>query len=116
MNEDLMVEQTPDRDLTLGPIGSRVIFENDLVRVWELAVEPGKSKGLHRHDLPYVIVPLTAGEIEIQSIDGHVVCPKEQVGEAIWREAGEIHDLRNLGSTTYRNVLVEIKSQKVSGE
>ena len=97
-------------DVKLGPIGNRVIFENEHVRVWELAVEPGKSKGLHRHDLPYVIVPLTAGQIEIESIDGKTYRPQEQVGEAIWRDAGEVHDLHNLGDTTYRNVLVEIKS------
>jgi len=101
--------QQADKGLALGPIGNRIIFENEHVRVWELAVEPGKSKGLHRHDLPYVIVPLTAGTIEIESIDGTVYRPNEKVGEAIWRDAGEIHDLRNLGDTIYRNVLVEIK-------
>src|SRR4051812_7802589 len=97
------------KDLTLGPIGNRVIFENERVRVWELAVEPGRNKGLHRHDLPYVIVPLTEGKIEIEATDGKVYRPNEKVGEAIWRDAGEVHDLRNLGDTTYRNVLVEIK-------
>jgi len=96
--------------LKLGPIGNRVIFENDHVRVWELAVKPGKSKALHRHDLPYVIVPLTGGRIEIESIDGRVYRPEEKVGEAIWRDAGEIHDLKNLGDAVYRNVLVEIKT------
>jgi quercetin dioxygenase-like cupin family protein len=104
-----MLQQQANKDLVLGPIGNRVIFENQHVRVWELAVEPGKSKGLHRHDLPYVIVPLTAGKIEIESIDGRVYRPDEKVGEAIWRDAGEIHDLKNLGTATYRNVLVEIK-------
>jgi hypothetical protein len=98
-------------ELKLGPIGNRIIFENGLVRVWELAVEPGKSKGLHRHDLPYVIVPLTEGKIEIESIDGTSYRPVDKVGGAIWRDAGEIHDLKNLGTATYRNVLVEIKSQ-----
>ena len=97
-------------DVKLGPIGNRIIFENEHVRVWELCVEPGESKGLHRHDLPYVIVPLTAGEIEIESIDGKVYRPQEKIGEAIWRDAGEIHDLHNLGDAAYRNVLVEIKS------
>src|SRR5215216_1053342 len=109
-----MLQQRPKNDLALGPIGNRVIFENEQVRVWELAVEPGKSKGLHRHDLPYVIVPLTEGKIEIESIDGKVYRPQEKLGEAIWRDAGEIHDLRNLGTATYRNVLVEIKSTRVA--
>jgi quercetin dioxygenase-like cupin family protein len=109
-----MLQEQPKTDLVLGPIGNRVIFENDFVRVWELAVEPGRSKGLHRHDLPYVIVPLTEGKIEIESIDGRVYRPDEKVGEAIWRDAGEIHDLKNLGDATYRNVLVEIKPQAKS--
>jgi len=98
-----------DTNIKLGPIGSRVIFENDLVRVWELSVEPGESSGLHRHDLPYVIVPLTGGTIEIESVDGRTYRPTETIGEAIWRDPGEIHDLHNRGGTMYRNVLVEIK-------
>jgi hypothetical protein len=47
-----MTSFRPGTDITLGPIGSRIIFENDLVRVWELRVEPGESAGMHRHDLP----------------------------------------------------------------
>ena len=42
----------PEQDinkLKLGPIGDRVMFENDLVRVWDFVVEPGKSKGWHKH-------------------------------------------------------------------
>ena len=111
-----MLQEQSDQGLRLGPIGNRVIFENDSVRVWELAVDPGKSKGLHRHDLPYVIVPLTEGKIEIESIDGKVYRPQERVGEAIWRDAGEIHDLRNLGTAVYRNVLIEIKSKRANSE
>ena len=97
-------------DVALGPIGNRVIFENDHVRVWELAVEGGKDKGMHRHDLPYVIVPMTEGDIEIIAIDGRSHKPKDVIGEAIWREAGEVHNLYNRGQNTYRNVLIEIKT------
>ena len=65
-----MLQPKPKDDLVLGPIGNRVIFENDQVRVWELAVDPGKNKGVNRHELPYLIVPMTDGDIEIKSIDG----------------------------------------------
>ena len=99
-------KENPSRD-----IGNRILFENDLVRVWELAVEPGKSKGWHRHDLPYVIVPITDGAIEIESIDGKVIRPQDVAGKAIWRDPGEIHDLRNLGTAIYKKVLVEIKDR-----
>jgi beta-alanine degradation protein BauB len=84
--------------LTLGPIGDRVMYENALVRVWDFVVESGKSKGWHRLELESALT----GEIER---------PKGKIGEPIWRDAGEVHDLRNVGNATYRNILVEIKPQ-----
>jgi quercetin dioxygenase-like cupin family protein len=97
--------------LKLGPIGDYVMFENDRVRVWDFVVEPGKSKGWHRHDLAYVIIPMTDGEIELESaIDGQIERPKGKIGQPIWRDAGEIHDLRNVGEAIYRNILIELKS------
>lgn len=109
-----MTLATSSKDNPSRDIGNRVLFENDLVRVWELAVDPGKSKGWHRHDLPYVIVPITDGDIEIESADGHVIRPHDVAGRVIWRDPGEIHDLRNRGTSIYRNVLVEIKPQAAS--
>lgn len=97
--------------LTLVPIGDTVRFENDKVRVWDFVVEPGKSKGWHRHELPYVIISMTEGEIEIESaLTGQIERPKSVIGSPIWRDAGEVHDLRNVGKTTYRNILIELKS------
>ncbi|MET0278780.1 MAG: hypothetical protein ABW198_10660 [Pseudorhodoplanes sp.] len=96
--------------LKLGTVGDTVMFENDRVRVWDFVVEAGKSKGWHRHDLPYVIIPMTEGEIEIESaLTGQIEKPKSVIGSPIWREAGEVHDLRNVGKTTYRNILIELK-------
>ena len=98
--------------LTLEPIGDTVMYENDQVRVWDFVVEPGKSKGWHRHELPYVIIPMTEGEIEIESaLTGQIEKPKSIVGSPIWRDAGEVHDLRNIGRSTYRNIIVELKTQ-----
>ena len=98
--------------LTLGTIGDYVMFENDRVRVWDFTAEPGKSKGWHRHELPYVIIPMTEGQIEIESaLTGDLERPKSVIGKPIWREAGEVHDLRNVGQSTYRNILIELKRQ-----
>jgi quercetin dioxygenase-like cupin family protein len=94
----------------LGPIGSTVLYENDAVRVWAVIVEPGAKQPWHRHLLPYLIVPLTGGDIEIESVDGVIRWPKETVGEVMWRDAGEVHELRNVGSSIYKNMLVELKS------
>jgi quercetin dioxygenase-like cupin family protein len=102
--KELAVEQE------LGPIGSYVLFENDAIRVWAVSVEPGSKHPWHRHLLPYVIVPVTGGEIEIESVDGTLRRPKEIIGQVVWRDAGEVHELRNVGASIYRNVLVEVKA------
>jgi hypothetical protein len=103
----------PGRDISklqLGPIGDHVMFENDCVRVWDFVVAPGKSKGWHRHELPYLIIPLTEGDIELESaLTGEIARPRGSVGAPIWRDAGEVHDLRNVGAASYRNVLIELK-------
>src|ERR1700722_3835458 len=101
-------------ELKRGPMGDRVMYENPLVRVWDFVVEPGKSKGWHRHELPYVIIPMTDGDIELESaLTGEIERPKGKIGEPIWRDAGEVHDLRNVGNATYRNILVEIKAAMI---
>jgi quercetin dioxygenase-like cupin family protein len=94
----------------LGPIGSCVLFENDAIRVWAVSVEPGSKQPWHRHLLPHLTVPLTGGEIEIESADGTLRRPKEVIGQVVWREPGDVHELRNVGASHYRNVLVEVKT------
>jgi quercetin dioxygenase-like cupin family protein len=96
-------------DVQLGPIGDKVIFENDSIRVWIFSVAPGGIKRMHRHDLPYLIVPLTGGKVEITTLDGKARSPEDKRGEVIWQEAGETHQLHNLNAHQYENVLVELK-------
>ena len=95
--------------IELGPIGDKVIFENDTIRVWSFSVPPGGIKRMHRHDLPYLIVPMTGGKVELTTIEGKVRYGEDVKGAAFFLDAGETHQLRNLGTETYENVLVEVK-------
>ena len=78
---------------TLGPIGDKIVFENEFVRVWSLALEPGQRQPWHQHLLPYLIVPLTEGKNEMTFDDGRVRETQEKPGEVIWREPGIPHEL-----------------------
>lgn len=100
---------TMEPDTPLGPIGDSVIFENDLVRVWSLTLDPGGRQPWHRHDLNYLIVPLTDGTNEMRFADGRVRDTVETTGQVIFREAGIPHELYNRGEAPYRNVLIEFK-------
>ncbi len=109
-----MSDEPKNTGRALGPIGDRILFENDLIRVWAVALEAGQIQPWHRHDLPYLIVPLTAGHNEMEFDDGRIRQTEEVVGEVIWREAGIPHELRNISSWLYRNVLIEFKQPTTS--
>ena len=44
-------------------VGTRLLFENDRVRIWDLALAPGKSLEKHVHRLDYVILVESGGLI-----------------------------------------------------
>lgn len=99
-----------ENDMSLGPIGDRVIFENDNVKVWIVELAPGQIQRWHKHELPYLVLPLTMGKNEMHFLDGRVVKTDEAPGMALWREAGVPHELRNTSDFDYKNLLVEIKA------
>lgn len=43
-----MIDTNTEREL--GGVGTKVLFENDNVRVWELDLAPGESSDIHQHD------------------------------------------------------------------
>jgi beta-alanine degradation protein BauB len=96
-------------DTQLGPIGNAIVFENDTIRVWSVELEPGDRQAWHRHDLPYLIVPLTQGRNVMTFADGRIRETEEVAGGVLWREPGIPHELQNISDWTYRNVLIELK-------
>jgi len=93
-----------------GPVGTRVVFENDSVRVWEVDLAEGEAQALHRHDHSYLVIPLTEGHNEMRYASGRLVNTNEAPGMALWREPGEPHSLLNTTGARYRNILVELKA------
>jgi hypothetical protein len=92
-----------------GPVGSRILFENDLVRVWEISLKPGEHLPLHYHALPYLVVIIEAAHIRVVEHDGRAYDPTDAPGDVTFREAGQIHELQNISTSRYANRLIEIK-------
>jgi quercetin dioxygenase-like cupin family protein len=92
-----------------GPVGSRILFENDFVRVWEIALEPGENLPQHYHALPYLVVTIEAAAVRVVEDDGQAYEPKDAPGDITFREAGQIHELQNISPSRYVNRLIEIK-------
>lgn len=95
-------------------VGTRLLFENDRVRVWDLRLDPGESTGLHRHETDLLYVVIGDGELQTVFADGTSDPPRPmQDGEVRFREVnGEsIHAAVNTGNGPWRNIVVELKDQ-----
>ena len=105
----------------LGNVGTKVLFETDNVRVWEMRLAPGQESDVHRHELDYILVliggdriavvpePDTGGRfreyMEVDVVPGTVV----RVGK------GGVETARNVGSEPYHEVIVELKDPARAG-
>src|SRR5712675_2525643 len=99
-------------DRKLGPIGDRILFENERVRVWGVNLEPGQRQPWHKHDLPYLIVPLTKGKNIMFFDDGREKETNEAVGEVLWREPGIHQNWRKLSTGNSAKWFMETKGQE----
>jgi beta-alanine degradation protein BauB len=100
----------------LGPIGTKVLFENKHIRVWSVELPPNGHQPLHEHHHPYLIVPLSEGRSFMRWEDGHERQLVDVLGEVKYREAsGGPHELFNLENFKFHSILVEIKAAGQSG-
>jgi hypothetical protein len=99
----------------LGDVGTRLLFDNDRVRVWELKLEPGERSARHRHDLDYLLVFLEGDRIGVE-VDPASVGPYRDdlefdvpVGRCVFVERGGVETAVNRGEQRYREILIELK-------
>lgn len=88
----------------------RVKLENDRVRVLEAVLAPGEKEQLHSHPA-YVIYVIAGGKVRNHAADGKVSEAEFATGDTIYREP-LTHWAENIGTTTIRLVLVELKGPK----
>jgi hypothetical protein len=101
----------------LGDIATKVLFENDRVRVWEMRLDPGEVSDVHKHDLDYVMIQISgdkmAAKMEPDSGGpwGHLDEVGGDVfpGNVIYAERGGIERAINNGEQTFYEIVVELK-------
>ncbi len=90
------------------PAVATVQIDNALVRVTEWRFAPGAATGHHRHELDYVVVPLTTGRLSLVGSAGETTA-ELAAGQAYFRAAGVEHDVRNPNSFEFAFVEIELK-------
>lgn len=89
---------------------SKVVLENDKVRVKEAVFVPGDKKpGMHTHEYPHVGVTIDGGTLQFNYPDGKTETTELKPGRVGYREANVTHEAVNVGKSTVRVIEVEIK-------
>jgi quercetin dioxygenase-like cupin family protein len=88
---------------------SEVQIDTSEVRVTEWRLAPGSATGHHIHQMDYVIVPVTSGEMTIVAPDGERTKAQLGAGKSYFRKAGVEHDVLNETDTEIVFLEVELK-------
>ena len=92
------------------PAVPTVQIDNDDVRVTEWRFAPGAHTGHHRHEYPYVVVPLTTGKLAVTSAQGTATA-ELVLGRSYARPAGVEHDVQNANDFELAFVEIELKAR-----
>lgn len=111
MDDKFGLKAAAERGIKLRDIGDKILLENEFIRMWEVRLEPGQTLGFHIHYHPYVVVSLSGGENEIETIFGHKITTDEPIGTYVFiNDMREVHRLTNKSNVTYLSRLIEMKS------
>jgi len=99
----------------LGDLGTRVVFENERVRVWQVRLAPGEQGAVHRHDLDHILVQVAGDRIAVvpePDSEGpyrHYLEADVVPGAVVHVARGGVESARNVGERPYLEVVVELK-------
>ena len=91
-------------------VAKKILLENDQVRVLYVEYEPGETTPWHSHP-NHVVYALTDGKIEITDKDKPANVIELKANEAVFMPA-VTHMVKNIGSTTLKIVVTEMKPTK----
>ena len=99
----------------LGNVATRLVLENDRVRIWEMDLAPGEQSATHRHDCDYVLVQLEGDRIAARFEPDTAGTLRDYVegdvapGKTRYIARGGIETAINVGTRRYREILIELK-------
>ncbi len=99
----------------LGPIATRVLYEDALVRIWDQRLEPGEATAAHRHESDYVLIDVEGERVGVEPLPGHnnrdfdaYIELGVKRGQTYSVGRGSVERASNVGRKRYRAILVEL--------
>jgi beta-alanine degradation protein BauB len=94
--------------MTRAQATSSIQIDNARVKVTEWRFAPGAETGYHRHEMDYVVVPITSGKLRLETSQGDTHSPLT-AGHSYTRPAGVEHNVINDNDHEFVFIEVELK-------
>ena len=104
-------------DRVFGGIGSKVIYEDDRVRVWRLKLAAGEQSPIHRHELDHLLIQVSGDRIAVipepdtQGPFTEELAADVVPGAVVHVDKGGIERAHNVGEKEYLEIIVELKDK-----
>lgn len=112
-------------------IGTKVIYEDERVRVWNFTLAPGEMTSMHRHENDYHFVAIQPSQLQVWGEDGTILFEFRAEGTLGFKIEGEYllpvsenvqlpyivprtHAAKNIGPNMYHEILFESKAKVAS--
>jgi len=102
-----------------GALATRILYEDDQIRIWDQRLAPGDATATHRHEHDYALVDVEGERLQVELFEGphlELLGPGESSfelpvsrGQVYWVGKGSVERAVNTGASSYRGILVEVK-------
>lgn len=97
--------------LKASPVNFKLLLENEYVRVLEYTLKPGEKDTPHTHPAKSSYA-VSGGKIKVYLENGETIIADEVAETTSWMGYVGKHYVENIGNTTIKIVLTEVKSAK----
>lgn len=85
-----------------------VQIDNPRTRVTEWRFAPGAETGWHRHEMDYIVVPMTSGTLLLETDEGSKSSAL-RTGESYYRDKGARHNVVNANDHEFVFIETEVR-------
>jgi hypothetical protein len=103
------------QERALGGVGTKIVFEDERVRVWVLKLAPGERSDVHQHELDHLLIQVRGDRIAVDP-EPDTASPYRDYfdadvipGMVTFVPKGGIETAVNTGEQPYYEVIVELK-------
>lgn len=102
-------------DAPLGDVATKLLHEDDRVKIWEMQLAPGQESAAHEHLLDHIIVVIEgdriAGIPHVRASGRAAEYIEADVRPGQWyrQTRGGVEVAKNIGTTLFREILIELK-------